>query len=647
MWSSFAEGQVAAGGNVVNAGAASLLSIFEPKLRLEVPLFQRQYVWDRDQQWAPLWEDISRKFTEYLEGRMDAPVHFLGAMVLDQKFTPTTHVVRRQVIDGQQRLTTLQLFLAAFRDFCTDQGCSDLATECRSYTINSGMMANPEVDRFKVWPTILDRPQFVDVIASGSRAEVEQKHPVVWRKYARRPNPRPRMVEAYLFFYEQLSEYFIGDALVPPLAASTSLPVRLEECFTALRNSLQVVVIDLGEKDDPQVIFETLNARGQPLLPADLLRNYIFLRAGRLGENQEALYNQYWTGFDDDFWRKEVRQGRLSRPRSDLFMQHFLASRLNTDISAKHLYVEYKHWIEKQRPFEFIKDELETLGRQREHFRRITAPQRNDSLFGLGTFLETFEVSTVYPMLLSLLEAGITEEEQSMISTHLESYLLRRAVCGLTSKNYNRVFLALNKYLQGAGMSSETFTGYLLSLSGESSFWPSDDAFGEAWQTNSLYHLMSSARIGHILRRLNDSMVTSMNEHITVSNALTVEHVLPQSWIEHWPLPDGSRGLSWSELISSDGGDERAEATRRRNALLHTIGNLTVLAQPLNSSTSNSGWSVKKSAIQEHSLLPINLHLQQEETWDEAAIGRRGKRLLQKALDIWPRPSVTPGTLSS
>ena len=98
----------------MKANAISLLGIFEKKMRLEVPLFQRQYVWSLGQQWQPLWEDIERKFSEYLDGRKDAPVHFLGAMVLDQKFTPTTHVEKRQIIDGQQRLTTLQIFLAAF-----------------------------------------------------------------------------------------------------------------------------------------------------------------------------------------------------------------------------------------------------------------------------------------------------------------------------------------------------------------------------------------------------------------------------------------------------------------------------------------------------------------------------------------------------
>src|SRR3954469_1866636 len=131
----------------MNADAQPLLSIFEGKIRLEVPLFQRQYVWNQTQQWEPLWEDISRKFIEHLEGNKEGPVHFLGAMVLDQKQTPVKYVPKRQVIDGQQRLTTVQIFLAAFRDFCRETECNELAAECEKYTLNVGMMADPETER--------------------------------------------------------------------------------------------------------------------------------------------------------------------------------------------------------------------------------------------------------------------------------------------------------------------------------------------------------------------------------------------------------------------------------------------------------------------------------------------------------------------
>lgn len=188
-------------------------------------------------------------------------------------------------------------------------------------------MADAEVDKFKVWPTQLDRAQFADVVSASSRAELMKRHPLHKRPYARSFDPRPRMVEAYFYFYEQFESFFIGTAAEPPLAAAVPLATRVDECWLALRNALLVVEIDLQHGDDAQVIFETLNARGEPLLPADLLRNFIFLRAARRGEPQEALYKQYWAGFDDPFWRVEVKQGRLMRSRSDLFLQHFLASR--------------------------------------------------------------------------------------------------------------------------------------------------------------------------------------------------------------------------------------------------------------------------------------------------------------------------------
>ena len=607
-------------------------------MRLEVPLFQRQYVWNREQQWEPLWEDISRKFSEYLEGRKDAPIHFLGAMVLDQKQTPTTHVEKRQVIDGQQRLTTLQIFIAALRDFCREQSCDDLAKECESFTINKGMMAEPEVDKFKVWPTQLDRGQFTDVIDSGSRTEVLKKHPLTYRKYARKSEPRPKMVEAYLFFYEQISEFFLGTKTEKPLVAEIPLVQRLDECFQALKNALQVVAIDLEQDDDAQVIFETLNARGEPLLPADLLRNFIFLRAARRGEPQETLYKEFWAHFDDPFWRIEVKQGRLLRPRSDLFMQHFLASRLAVDIPIKHLFVEYKFWIERQQPFATVKDELATLSRQGNDFRRIIEPKKGDPLFGLVTFIDSYDIRTSYPLLLAMLDVGIDEAQWADASVILESYLLRRAVCGLTTKNYNRVFLSLTRILRRDGMNATNLAKQLAEQEGESAKWPSDDEFSEAWRSCYAYQTMNNPKIVHILKRLNDTYLGSKMEVVSIDSALTVEHILPQRWTENWPLPDGAKGLSSIELYLRDNlSDPRAVATRKRNAALQTFGNLTILMQALNSAVSNGSWKDKKPELLKNSLLPINQQLHEVEVWDEDAIEQRSDALLQRALKIWPR----------
>lgn len=622
----------------MRANAVSVLAIFETKVRLEVPLFQRQYVWNQEKHWEPLWEDLARKFTEYLEGRKDAPVHFLGAMVLDQKLTPITHVERRQVIDGQQRLTTLQIILAAFRDLCREQGCEDLAGECDAYILNKGMMADTNVDKFKVWPTQLDRAQFQEIITEGSRAALEKLHPLVRRKYSRKYLPRPRMLEAYVFFHSQLRDFFLGAASEPPFAAEQPLALRLEECFKSLKSALRVVAIDLERDDDAQVIFETLNARGEPLLPADLLRNFIFLRAARLGESQEALYDKYWRRFDDPFWRVEVRQGRLSRPRSDLFLQHFLASRQMVDIPITHLFVEYKFWIEKNRPFTTVSDELATLARQGDDFRRIMDPKRDDVIFPLVTFVDCFDIRTVYPLLLYLLDVGLSDDEWRAVSVTLESYLLRRAVCNMTTKNYNRVFLTLTRSLRRDRSYAANVRKHLSELSGESSEWPRDDVFGRAWESQHAYLTLQNPKIVHILRRLSDMYLGTKSEDISISSPLTVEHLLPQEWIEHWPLPDGSKGLTWEQLFNASADDPRAEATRRRSALVQTLGNLTIITQPLNSSVSNGPWSEKRPRLLSASLLPINLQLQAADVWDEGAIEQRSKELFGRAIKVWPRP---------
>jgi hypothetical protein len=622
----------------MKANAVPLLALFERKIRLEVPLFQRQYVWNREDQWEPLWEDISRKFSEYLEGRQDAPIHFLGAMVLDQKLVPSTHVEKRQVIDGQQRLTTLQIFLSALRDFCREQKCEDLAKELDSYTANTGMMANRDTDRFKVWPTQLDRAQFQDVIGLGSRAAVEERHPLKRRKYARTPEPRPRMVEAYLFFSEEIQEFFLGTDQQPPLAADQALPARIEEAFRAMKNALQVVAIDLEPGDDAQVIFETLNARGQPLLPADLLRNFIFLRAARSAEPQEELYEKYWRPFDDEFWRTPVRQGRLIRPRSDLFMQHFLASRQMVDIPITHLFVEYKFWIERQRPFKNVTEELASIARQGADFRRIVEPKKEDAVQELATFLETFDIRTAYPLLLFLLDAKVADHEWARMSEDLESYLLRRAVMGWTTKAYNRIFLTLTKSLREQGATSKNLRTALSSLTGDSSAWPSDEEFHVAWRGRNAYEL-NTAKVSHILRRLSEDFLDKRAERITIDSPLTVEHILPQNWTVHWPLAGGERGMSWQELYDAPPDDARAEATRHRNQLLQTFGNLTILTQELNSSVSNSPWETKKPALLGASLLSINQQLHEHTTWDEGAIRRRSDKLFERAKRIWPGPT--------
>jgi hypothetical protein len=623
----------------MDANAASVLDIFEKKHRLEVPLFQRQYVWNEEHQWAPLWEDISRKITEYLIGRTDGPVHFLGAMVLDQKQTPTTHVDKRQIIDGQQRLTTLQIFLAALRDFARERQCEEVAQELDRLTKNPGRMVDPQTECYKVWPTQRDRDQFRDVMDAGSRRALEQKHPLRKLPRRRKYEPRPRMVEAYVFFYQQISEFFLGTATEKPLAHERTLEDRLDDALNALKAALQVVVIDLGSGDDTQVIFETLNARGEPLLPADLLRNYIFLRAARQGEPQEALYEQHWKPFDDPFWRHRVRQGRLIRPRSDLFMQHYLASRQFNDIPVSHLFIEYKHWIDSKHPFETVAAELEALAKARENYKGFLSSPATTPLGAFSRFLESFDIGTIHPLMMIIADATPTEEELDAIVKALESYIVRRAACSLPTKAYNRVFLAVASGLSKDGVSSRALRDRLSALSGESSVWPDDKAFSAAFLTRASYYTLNQARILHMLKRLNESFYSSRSEKVSIQSDLWVEHLMPQKWQEHWPLSDGQKGLTALDRLTAEPSDPRYAASADRDSLVQSIGNLTLLTQQLNISISNGPGSQKRQKIAEHSVLPLNQMVATREIWDETAIKSRAQQLLVRALDIWPGPN--------
>jgi hypothetical protein len=119
---------------------------------------------------------------------------------------------------------------------------------------------------------------------------------------------------------------------------------------------------------------------------------------------------------------------------------------------------------------------------------------------------------------------------------------------------------------------------------------------------------------------------------------------MPQDWLENWPLPDGSKGMTFQEALESEEGNPVAEGTMRRNSMLQTFGNLTILTQPLNSAVSNSAWKDKKPQLLQSSLLPINQQLVSYETWDEETIERRGKELFERAKSIWPAPSGNPET---
>ena len=173
------------------------------------------------------------------------------------------------------------------------------------------------------------------------------------------------MLLAYQFFFDRLCRFG---------AAVSDVPVesRIEALFTALRKDLLLVSIELEGDDEPQTIFETLNARSQPLTDADLLRNFALLRASReYGDEKsdiERLYSVYWLPLEDAFWQVDEGRGRYKRPRIDLFFQYFVQAKTGREINVGRLYAEYKRWIAEGTPFPTVAAELEELSRHERVF---------------------------------------------------------------------------------------------------------------------------------------------------------------------------------------------------------------------------------------------------------------------------------------
>ena len=221
----------------------------------------------------------------------------------------------------------------------------------------------------------------------------------------------------------------------------------------------------------------------------------------------------------------------------------------------------------------------------------------------------------------------------------MESYLLRRAVCNLTTKNYNRIFLSLTRNLRKEGFNAERLKTLLLSQRGESVEWPDDATFRDHWLHKPVHGggRLNSPQLVHLICRLNRTFMSSKSESVVFTTAPTIEHIMPQNWQANWPLPDGSKGLDFFEMLGMPDTDPRVVASRTRETAIETIGNLTVLSTGLNSAQSNLSWNHKRLEMMRHSLLPINQMLVHEAIWDETIILRRGEDLFERALRLWGR----------
>lgn len=620
----------------------TISELFERKIRYVIPIFQRHYVWDEKNQWIPLWNDIRDKTLERLEGR-EAHPHFLGSLVLAHKKQPTTtqSITTFTVIDGQQRLTTLQLILCAMREVCRRHEQDNLADDIESCLFNQ-YRSMAESERCKLWPTRFDQETYEEVLTLSfdEFLKKHKAHDVRGNKLERKRKMQANhILGAYLFFEDTISG-FVREMSNDEEGLDAGTVIA--HLFQALMNDLQIVEIQLWDEDDPQMIFETLNARGTPLSHADLIRNYIFMRAEKAGEDMEVLYDDHWAELETAFWSISVKQGRMTEARLVFFFYNYLLYKTGDEIRFDKIFPAYKGWMLNDEPFSSINVELEDIKQASQVYKVLTQGKEETVLSVFAKKLRRWDITAIYPLIFAIeLGGDLDDDERASIYTDLDSYLVRRMICNKTQKNYNKVFLNLSKRLQEMGVNRKNLQTLLLSYNAEINIWPSDGEFEKAWLERPVYRELGSYAVNGILSMLEQQGRTKFNEDISINSALSIEHVMPSSWYEHWPL-DG-REISHEEWQEADQrwffeDDDIYSRIHQRKQLLHSFGNLTLLTQSLNSSVSCGPFDQKRKEIIEQSSLALNRYFQNVDEWDEESIRERGKSLFKLATQAWPKP---------
>lgn len=605
----------------------SVMQLFTQQTRYTVPLFQRPYVWKKEDQWEPLWDDVRAAAERVLNANgQKVPAHFLGTVVLEQTPNPTFSLPRREVIDGQQRLTTLQMVLKAaehalegIRPAVKDDVEATRAVDIASRQI-APLTSNPayaeDEERYKVWPTNEDRLPFRDVMDAAPDTGPTMHHTLI--------------VQAYTFFRDEFARWLAVDRHGD----------RAKALASALKDHLRLIVLDLDSSDEPQAIFETLNAHGTPLLPADLIKNWLLWEGARQGLETDKLYADHWRPFDRDgqYWRANVGAGHAARARVDTFLLNWLTRHVREPISAKHLYDRFLHYVnvggERLDDGKLdVKSLMNDIEADASRFRLIEAPAETSRFDTFLRRLNVLDVVVFHPLLLAVMgRPGSDDADRDRVGQVLESYLVRRTVCGMQTRGYGTLALSLLDKIAALPADSPAAPTLAVALAASPDGpdrWPSDDAFRTDWLNKKFYGNLRRNRVLMILRTIEEDYQRQnvKSEPVLVFNfdRLEIEHIMPQKWEEHWPL-------------------DPQKAREDRNWKVQGIGNLTLVSAALNKGMSHGPWTApdgkpsKQKGLRDHTKLELNARLLRDypEQWDEGCMAARAASLFAAAAAIWP-----------
>lgn len=627
----------------MDSDRTSVHQLFKPERQYCVPLYQRAYVWNLQDQWSRLWSDIQEKAEARLAGLTPTP-HFMGAVVLDpQDRKKLIGVEKVHIIDGQQRITTLQFALSALAIVLRAHDLTELLPAVEACLKNSDQrnMRDKAIEPYKVWPTFYDREAYKLSISATTLDDLREGFPGHFTQHASLKKigvRHPPALAAIWFFAEQMTAWL-------PTTGKPSVE-SVEALTEALLEDLVVIAITLDAEDDAQVIFETLNGHGVELTATDLVRNYIFLRAESEGSDAAELYAEHWSRYESDTWKAVERRGRLNRPRIEWFVQTVLQAETRDEVDQGRIYAEYQKYAKKAGAS--AETQLKMLGAYADFYLALLNADIGKPIGRFGKRFAEWDASTTYVLAVAIAKSEVSQSMQDAMFGVLGSFLVRRAICGLTNKNYNKVFLQVLRNLKTEALTLESLSEALSALSGEAARWPRNEEFERAFRSGPMYPgNLDTPKLRSVLVNLENALRTERTEEpVTAELAnLDIDHMLPQQWLEYWPLSDGS-SVSSDEMITVKYRlpahfpmTPKQAVIKFREALIPTFGNLTLLHYGTNRAAKNYAFSTKKNLFIQNSNLHLNRPLMVATSWDETSIQNRSSLLYAAALRIWPGPT--------
>jgi uncharacterized protein with ParB-like and HNH nuclease domain len=538
-----------------------------------IPLFQRYYSWEKEN-----WDRLRKDIWALMEDE-SKPVHFLGPLVC----TPTGHfpgaVPAYQLIDGQQRLTTLTLLLAALRNVAVSRNLPNLAEEiAEDYLIHKRKTGT---EHYKILPRLGDR-EALQAIINGNDLLPYQDN---------------RLFGALKYFHRHAEHW-----------ARNRTEEGLRQLLDTVTRRLALVVVTI-DGESPYEIFESLNSKGLPLEEADLIRNFIFMQVPL--SKQQEFFDQHWKALEEMFDASETSE---AIPMTPFYRDYLMKDGRYSKEDATFLDFKEHQKQAALTPEQQVK-ELSHFAVLDLMLRRPQTANR-ENLRRLLTQIAGMEIATSYPLLLNLLDrtshGRLSKEDLEGCLQDLVSFVLRRSICGETTRSYGQWFVEAISVLRDNPR--QDLRMYWLNRR-----WPDDFSLRDKLCDFPIYRREGrKARV--ILEEIEDSY---KHKEKVDTGKLSIEHVMPQT------LGSNSAGRNWKTMLG-DGWQEVHEK------YLHSLGNLTLTGY--NPDLSNSSFERKKELLHD-SHLELNKYFSSLTTWTEEAIRNRADKLAHIVAQLWPRPA--------